>query len=174
MPRVALTDEQRGLAEQWIAGAYKAARPWANRYPGLAEEIETATLMGLVKAAAEFDPSRGFAFSTFLFECVRNACRTAITKSNAVRHKPPGHQLPSLDPAYVPSDPDPFDGELLGRLFRSLPPRDAEIVFRYVIDGETLQVIADRVGLTKQAVSLIVIRSLDRLRKHPIIRAIAS
>lgn len=66
----AKSDVQR-LAEENIRLAYKIAEGF-NGCDLEKEEVQGFALLGLTKAAANFDESKGFKFSTYAVPCIRN------------------------------------------------------------------------------------------------------
>lgn len=78
-----LTDEQRELAAQNMPLAENIARKYARRFGGpeaaeLREEIYSAALVALCKAAAKFDPSRPVRFSSYAYPTINRDIWRAI------------------------------------------------------------------------------------------------
>ncbi len=60
-----LTPEQKQMVEDNIRLAYKTARKMAPRSPLEYDDILSVCFLGLIKSVQKFDPSKGFAFSTY-------------------------------------------------------------------------------------------------------------
>lgn len=168
----ALTPQQQQLAAQWRDLAYKMALPYLRRNRHIADEVESAATMGLVKAAATYDPSTGNAFSTYATHCVRNEIRNTLRLE-----RPLGYRRPE-DPAAVPGtvglgEHDPAtpavatqaeDREIVGYVMGRMRPRLAEVLRRRHLEGKTLQEVGDEMGITKERVRQIEMQALDRAK----------
>jgi len=65
--------DQQALALEYLRWAEGVAINFANRYPSLADEMESAALVGLCEAARGFDPESGVRFKTFALPRIRGA-----------------------------------------------------------------------------------------------------
>ncbi len=75
-----LNEERRMLAENYIGLAHKIACGY--RYSAMdMEEIDSAALFGLVKAASVYDASTGFKFATVATVIIRNEILMELRKS---------------------------------------------------------------------------------------------
>jgi RNA polymerase sigma factor (sigma-70 family) len=72
-----MTDAARDRAARYVPLARRLARVYARRCPGLADEVESAAMLGLVLAARDYDP-RGAAFATYAAPRIRGAVLDAL------------------------------------------------------------------------------------------------
>lgn len=66
-----LTPEQKQMVEDNIGLAYGTAWKMAPRSPLEYDDILSVCFLGLIKAVQKFDPSKGFAFSTYAVNTMR-------------------------------------------------------------------------------------------------------
>ena len=66
-----LTPEQRQMVEDNIGLAYSTALKMVTRSPLEYDDILSVCFLGLIKAVQKFDPSKGFAFSTYAVPVMR-------------------------------------------------------------------------------------------------------
>ena len=66
-----LNIEQKQMVEDNIRLAYKTAHKMATRSPLEYDDILSICFLGLIKAAQRFDPSKGFASSTYAINTMR-------------------------------------------------------------------------------------------------------
>jgi len=90
-----LTPEQKQMAEDNVNLAYSTGRKLARKYPIELEESISICLLALVKSVQNFDPSKGFAFSTY---AVRNM-QWAVYKE--LNPKKPRLESLSLEDAFT-------------------------------------------------------------------------
>jgi RNA polymerase sigma factor (sigma-70 family) len=133
------------------------------------EEALQAGRIGLWRAILGFDPSRGFAFSTYAWPTIKHQIWRAVKAYG--RFDPgqaPSPRLEAPDPAVV------WEGravrEALQAMVQRLPPRLAYvIVARYGLNGHRpffYRQIGAALGLTKQRAHQLHTEALIRLR-HP-------
>jgi hypothetical protein len=109
--RAPLDADRQRLAEAWMPRALGTARRWARESPWLREEFEAEALLGLVKAAASFEPGRGLAFDTPLRWALR-AARQRVYRAARQRvyraARPLGwrHETSPGDPPVLHGDPE--------------------------------------------------------------------
>lgn len=176
-----LTAEQQELAAKWVPLAHKLANRWAKTLPRMRDEIESAALFGLCRAAALYDPARGEAkFSTFAAVCVKNAIR-AVRKADRRREtlaasgSPEGDEVQALD--FVPDDAPEVGHELETRdlwagLLRAAPreapallsPRNIELFERAVGEGESAADLAAEYQISRARVHQIIRHAAERFK----------
>jgi RNA polymerase sigma-B factor len=108
-------DDDERVLEQLVERFEPLARGVAGRYQGRGEPTEDLTqvaMLGLLKAIARFDPSRGFAFSTYATPTMLGELKRYFRDAGWAVHVPRGVKERALEVARV-SD------ELSGRLGRS-------------------------------------------------------
>lgn len=163
-----LSDDQRALAaDPWHLRTAErlAARPMA-RHPRRAEEILSAARLGLVLAAARFEPGRGYEFNTFLFHYIKGhiahalRARRGVPRVVSLAGRPPGAGEGATYADTIPAPGEPVGWELdyhdwVEGLARRLPPRAAESFLRvHTRASDRPQADAGRaMGITQAAVS---------------------
>lgn len=195
MRRTPLTDEQRRMVEEHIRLAYWAAG--ARRFRRWVERIESsdpggglsAALLGLVRAAHRFDPTRGFTFATYAVAQIRYAIADAagVAGKSSCRPNSRGIRIPAslafsqiasvdseVDPASVADalvsvgeNPPRYSEEELDALRRAigyLHPIHRQVLQRRM-DGKTFHEIATEFGKTKQWACHIMEMVEFRLRR---------
>lgn len=183
-----LTDGQRALAGDPRHVGYARARsaPWRRKYPWLADDIESAALEGLVKAARSYDPGRGLDFNTILGPSVdgrildflreyhqllgwRRKARADAPQVERLFTERWAHWLDLPDePA---SDEGPVGWEMEGEagveeLTKGLPATHRRAVRAYYTRaGATNLSVAGELGVSESRVSQIISQSLSMLRE---------
>lgn len=75
--------------------------------------------------------------------------------------------LASRMPNSLITEPAPYTLDvsiLLAKYLPKLTARERRVINSVALDGQPLQILADRLGVTRQAISLCLIKALDRLR----------
>jgi RNA polymerase sigma-B factor len=155
-------------------------RSIARRYAGRGEEFDDlvqAGSVGLVKASARFDPSRGVAFGTFATPAVEGAIRRHLSSRKRGVALVPEPESTSEDLATVDAGGDAgaaageggslADSEfrvLLAGGLRVLDERERRIVFLRFHADMTERQIAQAVGLSQAHVSRLLDGALTKLR----------
>jgi RNA polymerase sigma factor (sigma-70 family) len=85
-----LTPERKQLAEdnmQLVSGVmnYIKERRWIYSFLLSDEDMRAAGMLGLCKAALNFDPTKGFAFSTYAWSCIVNEIERESYYSQVVK-----------------------------------------------------------------------------------------
>jgi RNA polymerase sigma factor (sigma-70 family) len=138
--------------------------------------IESAALLGLVRAEADFNPERG-AFGPLAVTACRRACLREVERQRRAARREEslffvgmdGEEVERRDLPHAPA-PDGA-GLMVGRLrevLAELAPREREVlVRRFGLEGpeESLAAVGDALGLSRARVAQIERRSLGRLRR---------
>lgn len=157
--------------------AYHVAAPFARRHPEIADDIESAALLGLLKAARGFDPDRGVRFASYAGTAIRRAiCRTVRVE---LRHRRRYQQIDvagsggeSVPLVELTAAAGPEPGEAVERadeavhvraVLASLPSLGRDRVERRLA-GERAEDIAAADGVSRTAVTLSVRAALRHLR----------
>jgi RNA polymerase sigma factor (sigma-70 family) len=166
----ALFNDNQPLAH-WIANGFRRKALAAHVDM---DDVRQAGLVGLWQAAVRFDSSRGFKFCTYATVGIRNTilkhfsedakARRLKTCNNEAEHE---HALAKPDQSIEPDVPG-----ILDRAIRKLKPRERRIIRqRYGLrrgerrhSGDTMEAIAKRHGVTKQAIDQSLARALRDLR----------
>jgi RNA polymerase sigma-B factor len=97
-------NEDERVLEQLVARFEPLARGVAGRYQGRGEPTEDLTqvaMLGLLKAIARFDPSRGFAFSTYATPTMLGELKRYFRDAGWAMHVPRGVKERALGVARV-------------------------------------------------------------------------
>jgi RNA polymerase sigma factor (sigma-70 family) len=143
--------------------ARRLKRPSGMAYEDLAQE----GAIGLIRAVDRFDPTLGFALSTYAHSWIYRACIAAIDDHAAAQ----GDTLPTD----ITADDDPaaeacvlVDADRLVALLPTLTEREhVAVVLRYGLDGGepvTLDALGRHLGITRQSAHALLRRALGRLR----------
>lgn len=174
------TKEQ--LVEQNIGLVVTTAKKYSYTGVGLDELISVGNV-GLVKAAASFNPQKKFRLSTYACRCIRNEILMYLRKARKYSSREISENVNPYRTAVSLSDlfatkPDAVpqmleaqeERELLLTAIGMLPEREQTLIrLRYGIgngDGEglTQQAVAERLGITQSYVSRLEKRTLRYLR----------
>lgn len=104
-----LTTEQKQMVEDNLGLAYSTAYKISLKSPLEYDDILSICFLGLIKTAQKFDPSKGFAFSTY-----------AVTTMRWMVHKEANPRKPQIKASY----------------FEDLIPTEWESSWENIIDGE--------------------------------------
>jgi len=175
--RAALVESHRGFALKLARRFIGCGLPW--------EDLESAALHGLVKAARHYRPELGYAFTTYSFQWVRQYVQRDIRrylrggfKLIPVTEKNARRRLRSLyrrEDEYSPADdlaartPPPW-ARMAGEddwqaLVRVLHVRQRRAIERRYRDGWTLDEVARELGISRQGVQQLVECALLRLKR---------
>ncbi len=185
-------ERERAGRPESLRLALAVARPWVRRFPGLADEVRSAALWGLVAAARGFRDGRGAKWETYLALVVRgrvlDELRSAGLKGFRRRLRPAGRAVPRLvglsTPVRAPSgepqtlgDTLPADDlpvgweaesadEVLGLTRRlSRDQRDALRLYLLGADTARLAEVGRRLGLSESRASQLIGAALASLRE---------
>lgn len=138
--------------------------------------IESAALLGLMRAEADFDPDRGSFAAWAVMACRHAVWKEVLRQRRASDHETSlfvvgedGDEIERRDlPSVAPVDGSGLMAARLREVLADLDPREREVVTRrFGLDGpeETLQAIGDALGLSRHRVGQIEKRALGRLRR---------
>jgi RNA polymerase sigma factor (sigma-70 family) len=171
--RAGLSPARQQLADRYVALARALAKPFKKSFPHFWEEFESASLLALVEAAEAYQPGLNVKFSTFarrrivgaLVDVQREVCALNRPFEGAASPPPPPGGPPSYDEhcggrvlgiaCEPPVGWDLEAREALERLFRSLPPRHAEVCRRIYLRGQTQSQAALEMGLAQSRLSCL-------------------
>ena len=175
------------LIEQNLGLAFWMARRFYNAHIEY-DDLVSEALIGLVKAAASYDPEKKVRFATYACRCIQNQIRMYLRRDRKFRKEVPlgavmdvdsdGNEYRLLD--VLSTEPDSVIRsleedtymEMLMTALRTLSARDRMIIcMRYGIGqfGDQrllLKDIAEQTGFSQSYVSRIVKRVLVRLRRE--------
>lgn len=140
-------------------------------------ELISEGLLPLIRSVELFDISLGYRFSTYATWSVRNAMFRSIKRAQAATRffgqSPEGFLESRCDQSTAPETEEPtgWKAARVQRMLAGLSERDRFVLqARFGLAGESagqsLAVIAERVGVSKERVRQIVLRSLAQLREE--------
>jgi RNA polymerase sigma-70 factor (ECF subfamily) len=169
-----LVDQARSGNEDALAGLYRALQPpllgfLAALAPGAAEDLAADTWVQAARRLPGF-PGDGAGFRRLLFTIAR---RRAVDHHRARRRR----RTEPVDTATLtglPAEDDPAamvaEAEAgraaVARLVGLLPPAQAEVVVLRVVSGLSVAEVAEVVGRSPAAVSVLLSRALRRLAER--------
>jgi RNA polymerase sigma factor (sigma-70 family) len=189
---IGLTEEQKQLVEQNIPLAVMCAKKLYKIYNSLKpdyEELLSEAKLGLCKAAVDFDPEKGFRFSTYAVWIIEGRIRLYLRdKLNLIRRPRKGVQgyEASIRYTYIPLDALINDEdnsntlhEIIGReceeygqieLWESIRKhtnqREQQILIAHFYEGKSQRDIGKMIGVSQVQVSRIMTAAYKRLRLH--------
>lgn len=174
-----LNDDQRALVEENMHLVYyHVYNRIVYRERRDEEDVLQIGMIGLCKAAATFDPGKGFTFSTYALRCIENEIRMYANyerRRRAERLGPRLEQNVSKDDEcadltladFVPSIEDVDSAmalmSLKDTITRCAPGKDGEIL-RMHLDGMEQKDIGRRVGVSQSLVSRRIKAVRNRIR----------
>lgn len=144
--------------QQWAADLFPyslaIARRLIRRYPQVpADEIVSGATWGVAFAASKYDPDRGLTFKQFAGRVIGQRIANAI-RSWLRRSTPPGSDDAAAVQVRDRRERNPAetvsDREQCEKVRAALPPRRWEILWRHVGEGEVLELIGGRLGVTRE------------------------
>lgn len=169
-----LDDAARKRAADNILLAYHLAWSFARHHARdmPIDELKAEALFGLTYAASLFDEEYEIPFSAYAFMVIRHRLTAAVR--NWRRAKRAVQYLGSLDGFIRETEviPKPVlaEGleahEMCEQVRRVIPPRWYEIIYQYHAEGQTLDAIGQRLGVTRQRVRQLLVQASKRVRHH--------
>ena len=180
------------MAEEFLLKKYIPLVKKEIRYLYIAgaetDDLSQEAMIGLVKAIRDYDTEGGAAFITYATTCVDNEIRTAIKKSNRMKHQPLNSYI-SLYTDVVNRETEESDTELIDllvsdeetdpeyimlfkertdtireRMESELSSMERKVTELY-LSGLSYADIAERLGKTEQSVTNALSRARAKLKK---------
>ncbi len=163
-------------ARQKLASENRGLVACALRKLGLPrddEDLWSAGLLGLTRAAQHYNPERGFKFSTYGFYCARREILNELRTRNRWRRETcstdlsdPGNMVEAV--AAAPEENDP-GRDLAADLARAIEEADLTTNERTAIrarffQGKTLEEVGEELGVSRERARQIQNRGLAMLR----------
>ena len=134
------------------------------------EDLNQEGLMGLLKAAASFNPSRGVRFSTFAEVCIVNRMKTLIMKGNCAAS--PVEDIESLSEISSVQDSETPESiylykEYLSELLSSIDSVLSESerkIFNLCVQGLSYRDTAKKLGIAEKSVDNAMQRARRKIR----------
>jgi RNA polymerase sigma factor (sigma-70 family) len=144
------------------------------------EDLYSVGSMGLLKAAQNYDPSRGAAFSTYAYGCIEHAIAGALKRETNRQIECISLSLfyseeeeNPLEEQFADPNADPYGStlhryarSLLENAVRTLPERQAGVIRALYFDGDSVGQVATRSRLSLQAVQNLHVMALKGLRRR--------
>jgi RNA polymerase sporulation-specific sigma factor len=142
------------------------------------EDLYNIGLTGLWRAAQTYDPSRGVAFSTYAYRCIEYAIAGALKREsdrhldcislNVLIGADEDSSLeemvadPGVDLAAIALNR--CERDLLERAMELLPAQQANVLRSIYFEGESVPNVAERMGISQQAVQNLHTRALKAMK----------
>jgi RNA polymerase sigma factor (sigma-70 family) len=180
-----INDEQRSMVTQHLSLALKVANLFARKLPRWLsrDDLRQEAVLGLMRAAHDFDPAYGVAFGTYagpkikgaIFDWLRRQDHLKRIHRQELQRQGLEHRLEQLDPdLVVPTvgpEPIPESATLLKIAMRPLCRDERDIAWRCFGLGQTQAQIAEARGCNASTVSQrlpVIIEAMRRsLENHP-------
>ena len=182
-----MTDE---LVQKHVAYAKKLATTFCRRHKldRELEDMQAVALLGLVRAAGKFDPTKGAQFQTFAFHWITGALKGAIRRhTRAARFAATcGHEFPEALGIAVHRMPNTEDGEgvvdlsYVGRpdaddlvaheelrlALAEMPDQKRELLRLRYFEDRRLVDVAPKLGISRGYASILHSEALETVRKR--------
>lgn len=151
------------MNEQMVLDHMKLASRMARRKslsspPSVSfDELESAAYMGLVDAASRFDPSRGFAFSSYAMVRIEGEMKDCMRKSIL------GGRIRLINEGedFCDETPEKEDVD-----FSCLDAKEAKILRLYYFENRAMKEIGLLEGVGESRISQILASCRNKLKKH--------
>lgn len=166
------------ITESDIAEVRRMARTLPRVGAASATDYTSAALLGLARAAATYDPSKGASFRTYASRCARNeAMHVYVHECRLSRHTVPldapilgddrtlADVIPSLDDVETTVAAE-CDASMVREVVYDLPPTDRRVLVACAIEGLGQAEIGAEIGLSQSAVSRVKARAIHRAKNN--------
>lgn len=151
-----------------VTNTYKKYFSRLSRYK---DDLMQCGYIGLWQACNKFDESKGYNFSTFAVRCIKNEMAQFLRKelkhwyycTDYVITNEEGDKIDILE--IFGDEKDIKDAEDKFFIDNALNVKNGHILKMY-FNGDTLQQIGDKLGITHQAVSKIIKESRPKVRER--------
>lgn len=177
-----------------LTGAIRVKFPgtyrWARNTGLDDDDINQQGWLGIIQAAKKFDPDKGIKFVTYALHAARNQvqrpCHDAgrvkrtplpgvkILSGSQTKHRNRGKQStlfdltpnrdPSPDAALTEAEDHDAMRGVVNDLLRTLDARMRKIVYLRIVCGDTLDVVAEAVGISRERVRQVQYNAVRRLK----------
>lgn len=182
-----MTTEAQRLVEANIRLAQKLAWEYARKWhllPKLRidmDDLLSIMYLELCNAAQSYDPTRGYTFATYFYQCALNAARILTRDSHTHKRRASitavsldmpvdvnGRTLADMIPADEPTPEDiacaASDVAMLRRSIAALPERSQKILYMHYWQGMQQWRIGEVTGMAQTNVSRVLRGSRQRIK----------
>lgn len=191
MTKKKLNKAQQKLVEDHIRFAYWSVNrlkrsKWLPAMLLDKDELESAALLGLCRAALKFDPERGKQFSTYAAYCIRSVVVMSAIHSQVIRFPTTQFDgrkfkscifalrmsdlhisdLEKLEKEHNEPEPGNEQREYLNRLLSLLDDRSIQVLRAVYWDKVSMSKLSNQMNLSKEGVRQIVQRAVKKIRRY--------
>jgi len=159
--------ERNSLILSHIQLANKVARSKKRKLFSIElEELEAAAYLGLVQAANSYDPMSCDQFSAFAIRRIIGAIQDYLRELSWGKRKQPWNREVDFVLEDILIVDKEQDDDLFEKIIDCLPERWKLVIRKYYLFSESLQVIADFLGVTESRAFQLLVQSRNRLREY--------
>lgn len=155
--------------------AYRLANKYHKLFGGMFEfdELRSVSLLGLTQAARNYDETRGIAFSTFAYACIKNEILryyeenrkhlnislSAIVLEDKV--------LEDMIESHINDEEKAIKNleiNLLYKYIEKLPETEKVVLINYALQGKTMKEIGNMLGYSDARICEFYYSALNKLR----------
>lgn len=169
--------------EDHLGLARKVAYEYYRRSKGkyTYDELESTAYMGLIKAANNFDESKGFKFTTYAMPTIKGEIQRMFREDKwyFVKRNVPQEMLSlnfvidsenNTEMQETLADEENIEENsinfvLVSELFKLLTPREKQVIYLYYYMNLSQSEISKNMGMSQPNVSRIMTKSLKKMRK---------
>lgn len=177
-----MTPEAQALANQWLALAFKLALRKHNSTTSVLDldELTSVAQLALCIAAKRYKPEKGVPFGCWAARVIwQRMVQAEISAACPTNWRPlslsslpecgqgtnPG--LEPVDCRHLPAEEVAAFHEMQQIIARCLPANQVRIVYKYYLEGQTLEAIGKQEGgITKEAIRQTIEKALKRVRGY--------
>jgi RNA polymerase sporulation-specific sigma factor len=142
------------------------------------EDLQSIGNVGLLRAAQTYDPARGVAFSTYAYRCIEYAISGELKRASDRQidcislsvllgedeDNPLEDQIPASNADAAATAFNNCEREILEEALTGLPEPQARVIRSIYFDGDSVTQVAQRYGLSTQAIQNLHLRGLKAMR----------
>jgi RNA polymerase sporulation-specific sigma factor len=142
------------------------------------EDLHSLGYLGLLRAAQTYDPGRGVAFSTYAYRCIEYAITGALKREsdrqiecislslllNDEEDNPLEDQIADKCADASASALNQCDRDMLESAMEGLPEQQARVIRAIYFEGDPIPQVAQRWGISSQAVQNLHMRALKAMK----------
>ena len=157
-----LSEERRKMAEAWLPGCVRVSREYERRFRLQPGDLLADAWAACCRAAAKFDPDRGFQFGSYVWPSIRRGVLRAAQRQVEEEQRADW----SLMDHDAPTQPEEFDadGDNLPAWLIVLTDREMAVV-RMRSEGLTLHQCGLELGVSGSRVGHMLKEIQDKVRK---------